>query len=263
MSHVPTYLRAGLLVLPVFIIATFLLFPALQPNITHVNALACGEYCEGKAECSAMLDVNAPVRVPAQPVNTWTNLAFLIAGVLVFRKRKSTAALWFAIAMLILGVGSATFHAFLSVAGQRWDVIGMFLVFGFLAAYAIFATLDMKYHVVAAVLAAAARVLVTFFFVGLSTTLVIGVASVFILFHLVVAFANGKIDGRPILGAIAPFAVAFLFRQLDVLGIFCAPTSLYQGHGVWHVLAAIGLFRIFGLLETLHATEAPATPTYA
>lgn len=42
--------------------------------------------------------------------------------------------------------------------------------------------------------------------------------------------------------ALVLILVAFGFRQSDETTWGCSPTSLYQGHGVWHILAATSVF---------------------
>jgi hypothetical protein len=78
------------------------------------------------------------------------------------------------------------------------------------------------------------------------------------------------LDGRWILAAVGALAVAFAVWNTAKNGSpLCWPGSVYQGHGVWHLLCAVSaycLFRFYGsertrvrvgLLPVVDATEGP------
>lgn len=243
--------RFTLFTIPVIISLVLIFLPVLTPDLISVNPDACGEYCEYKNQCTEIKAESALVQIPAQPMNTWSNLAFLVVGLLALRKRKDAAARWFAISCTVLCLGSGAFHSFLTLAGQRWDVIGMFFVFNFLAVYAMFVTHKLKGFGFAVGLSAVISVAMAFFVADLSSTRVLAIASVFIVGHLVLAVIDKTASIKEILKALAPFGLAFLFRQLDVSGTLCNPTSMFQGHAVWHIFAAWGIYEIYLLLNVI------------
>lgn len=243
--------RFTLYAIPVVISIIIIFFPVLNPGLVEVNPDACGEYCECKNQCPEIIENNALVQIPAQPMNTWSNIAFLIAGLIAWRKRKGPASRWFAISCTVLCLGSGAFHSFLTVAGQRWDVIGMFFVFNFLAVYALFVTHELKWFRIAVGLSAVVSLAMAIFVVDLDSTKVLAIASAFIIGHLILAVIDDKASWRELLRALGPFAVAFIFRQLDVSGTLCDPTSWFQGHALWHVFAAWGIYEIYSLLSVI------------
>lgn len=251
--------RNWLLGIPVLIAVAVIFLPILNPDLVPVQAERCGEYCERQDQCAVIVSTGKLVSIPAQPVNTWSNIAFLIAGLFVFRKRKTVVGTWFAISCAVLGLGSGAFHSFMSNGGHFWDLVGMFLVFNFLAVYSMFVTHEMKNYVLAVVISAVLSLVMALFIADLSSTLILGVASLTLVVHLVLAAINGRIKWKQIGLALLPFAVAFVFRQMDVAGVWCDPQSIYQGHGVWHIFAAIGIYAMFRLLEDLRVTMPFAT----
>ena len=70
-----------------------------------------------------------------QPANTWSSLAFVVVAAMVLMRRtgKPSAGragypLLYAFTLLVIGLGSAYFHATLSFRGQFADVLGMYLL---------------------------------------------------------------------------------------------------------------------------------------
>ena len=236
---------------PVALTLFIILFPVVNPSLVPVNVDACGEYCECKHQCGEIRETGELVQIPAQPLNTWSNLAFLVVAIIALRQRRNPTAIWFAVSCILLCIGSAAFHSFLSKAGQRWDVIGMFFVFNFLAIYAMFVTHEVKWFRIAVLISAVVSIVMARFVVNLSTTVVLLVASLFIIGHLVIAVIDKTASWKEVLWVLFPFAIAFAFRQMDVNGILCNPESFYQGHALWHIFAAWGVYEIYRLLDTI------------
>ena len=75
-----------------------------------------------------------------EPVNTWTNLAFVFAGLYFIIKQSkfitnkgplssnSSFPLIYGFACVFVGMGSFFFHASQTFIGQWFDVFGMYLV---------------------------------------------------------------------------------------------------------------------------------------
>jgi hypothetical protein len=244
--------RLLLLGIPVAISLVMIYFPVINPGLIPVFAEHCGEYCEHNTDCAIIVQNQQLIRVPAQPVNTWSNISFLILGLWVYRRRRSITAVWFALSCVVLGAGSGAFHSFMSRGGHLADLIGMFLVFNFLAVYNMFVTHRFKKFFYAVAISAVMSLVTALYVADLSSTAVLGATGITVVVHLVFAVINKRITWQQAAMAIAPFLLAFAFRQMDVAGIFCFPNSIYQGHGVWHVLAAVGIYQVFHLLEGMH-----------
>lgn len=66
--------------------------------------------------------------IPVEPINTYSNLAYLAAGWVVYRLDDSASALIFFCAMAFLCFGSALYHGVKTRWSARWDHGGMYAV---------------------------------------------------------------------------------------------------------------------------------------
>ena len=91
----------------------------INPGAVDFKFWKCDEYCEGRNECGETL-----THIPAQPLNTYSNLFYLLAGLAALRRRRKLASVTFAIACGILFVGSSWFHALISEPGSSRTLSG-------------------------------------------------------------------------------------------------------------------------------------------
>jgi predicted membrane channel-forming protein YqfA (hemolysin III family) len=111
-----------------------ILFKHLTPKAVLPDYKRCsGNWHEEElADCKSGLH-----RVPQQPINTYTNLAYLAAGVFVHFHLDTGPSFVFAVTMTYLAIGSALYHA----TSTRWagmlDVTGIYTVFSSIAVYAL------------------------------------------------------------------------------------------------------------------------------
>lgn len=84
------------------------------------------------------------VQPPVEPKNTWSNLAYYVAGWIpaAVSGPDEAAPIVFGLAMTWLAVGSAMFHGTLTRWAQRWDHSGMLTVFPVLAVFAAASTVE-------------------------------------------------------------------------------------------------------------------------
>lgn len=73
--------------------------------------------------------------IPVEPVNTYSNLAYLAAGWVAFRSIGGGSALVFFCAMVFLCFGSALYHGVKTRWSARWDHGGMYAAVGGLGFY--------------------------------------------------------------------------------------------------------------------------------
>jgi hypothetical protein len=210
----------------------------------------------------------------AQPSNTLSNLAFVVAGAaLAWRAglpqgRLALAALTvpFTVIVALLGPGSMAMHATESALGGHLDVLSMHLLASFAAAYAMARLLGWGTgRTVAAFLVLLA--------VGSAASLFGGPVPVvqhagnlaFTLYLLVAVVGEAVLLRRPGaprpwwgLGSVAALLVAFaVWIPSQTGGPWCIPESWLQGHALWHVLGALAAY-----LLGRHYT-APARPVAA
>jgi dihydroceramidase len=83
-----------------------------------------------------------------QPLDTWSNLAFVLVGLLVLEDvlrpsptrsnllvQRRTYGMVYAFAAILIGLGSWFYHASLTFVGQWFDVMGMYLLGTFMVLY--------------------------------------------------------------------------------------------------------------------------------
>ena len=217
----------------------------------------------------------------AQPANTLSNLGFVVAGLLVAshaqRRQEdpahardvmsTTVATFFACVVVLLGPGSAAMHATQSEWGGHLDMLSMYLVAGFAAAWA---WVRWTRHGTAAFVTAYVACVAACELVGLwpdpvpvvhySGNLAFGVLLVVAVVletalwrrcETTRVFRHGVV-------ALASMLVAFAIWLLSNAG-WCDPDSLLQGHAAWHLLCAVAAYWLYRLYASeLHAAPSPA-----
>lgn len=206
-----------------------------------------------------------------QPTNTWSSLAFVLVGLLIFGQvaydisRPATTpnnilintplyGIVYGIALLVVGFGSAFYHASMSFIGQFADVAGMYLFTSFMLVYVIQRWANWSISL--------AGIVYLVLNIILAVSLVVVPETRRYLFALVLVVAliiealwiirtRPIIDARWILAGLALFALAFGIWILDNTRILCDPNSLLQGHAAWHILTAIAT----GLLYVYYRSE--------
>lgn len=156
----------------------------------------------------------------------------------------------YATALLVIGIGSAYYHAALTFAGQTTDVAGMYLLVTFVLLY----NAGRLWPIRAGVMAIGyAGINITMIAVmvavpSLRRFLFTAVLLAAIALEIRIRMAGGdRSNVRLFVAALASLALGFAFWLLDISHIVCSPASLVQGHAVWHLCGAIA-----GLLVYLY-----------
>lgn len=202
-----------------------------------------------------------------QPVNSWSNLGFVVAGLMVAwyageRLRLGLTmgahpglATAYAVLVVLLGPGSMAMHATQSDLGGHLDLLSMFLVSGFALAYALmrFLRRGPGLLAVAFVLAVGAGMVVylqggTVPVLGHIGNAVFGV-ELAIAVGLEVALVRRRVPRQDVAFGAASVAVLATAFAIWTTGKndhpWCDPTSLLQAHGIWHVLCAVSAYLLF------------------
>jgi hypothetical protein len=235
--------------LPVFIallisLATLLVLWSLPANIwadwKPATCLATGCFCE-----SATSD--SPVR---QIANTISSLAFVFSGMLVIGQRKHTNRLPYVyavimgLACILIGVGSAFYHASLTFIGQFFDVFGMFLLAAFTLVYAWERIWNLRLATTLS-LYLALNLFLSWLQIAIPDTRRYAFAVVLILALVFEYYFRLKrkpqIEVRWLWIGTSLLGTAYIIWILDNTRLVCFENSLFQGHAGWHILGAIAV----------------------
>ena len=201
-----------------------------------------------------------------QPVNTWSNLGFVLTGLLILavagqdvpravvgapsnlmRTRLVYPAVY-AVAAVLIGVGSILYHSSLAFAGQAVDVISMYLMTTFMVLYNLsrLRRVDDRVFVLcylgANVGLGYASIRWPLFRRHIFMALVVGV----LVTEMVARRARrSKMKNVYLCGALASLVAACGMWILDITHFLCWPDSWFQGHALWHVLMAAVIGSIY------------------
>ena len=193
----------------------------------------------------------------AQPSNTYSNLGYVLAGLLVLgwagsqpllpnganlMRRQQAYALVFGLAIVAIGLGSLFFHGTLTFAGQFTDLLGMYLLSNLLLVYNLARLFGLKGAAFAGLYIGLTAALGGLMLAAPETrryTFAAGIAGALILEGVLRLRRRPKMEPAWLLAALAVFGLAYGIWTLDLSGAWCDPTSWLQGHALWHLLGAL------------------------
>jgi hypothetical protein len=231
-------------------VAVLLLLAALGPEWSNYAPATCTAtrcFCELPRAGSLIV----------QPANSWSSYGYAFAGFLMIITSQSRnwgsgfhkdAASVLGLSAIFVGLGSVLLHATLTLWGQFFDVMGMYLTSGFMlvSATARWRNLSVRHAVLFYFATVAALLVVLYLVPEVRRSLYALVLVAAILLEL--GFARRRRPGVKTIYygmGIATKAAAFGIWNLDQHGLVCAPESLVQGHAVWHLLGATALWFTF------------------
>lgn len=225
----------GTLALVAVGVAVFTAFPdgTLWSAMTPAD---CAEYCESHTRCGPL----ATRPSVQQPLNSWSNAAFVFVGLLAIRTRPRALAALFASSAVLLGIGSFLFHAAVTREAQWLDMVGTYAAVVSVAAFAWH-----KAGVRAGVAAASALLaigLIAVFKWRIDAWLALPLLVLAAAVPMALAVRAGRGSARAALLPLGLLLIAVALREADVRRVLCWPDSpWFQGHAVWHVLCAASL----------------------
>jgi hypothetical protein len=181
----------------------------------------------------------------AEPVNAWTNVAFLLAAAVAFMQwrrnvKGDVPTLILIVITGVIGIGSFAFHSLATRGAELLDVVPIALfVYGYLL-LALRRFLKLPTIVAVAILVAfiaVSRLLAWVLpdnFLNGSGDYLLPLAAL-----LIVGFLASAGPGRSILFAAAVFAVSVALRSIDQA---VCPVFPLGTHFIWHLLNAVVLF---------------------
>ena len=193
-----------------------------------------------------------------QPANTFSNLGFVVAGlaIAVHAERRPLGGLAtpYACLVVFLGPASAAMHATQSSLGGRFDLLSMYLVASFAAAYALMRWVRQgrTFFWQLFLLFVAACELVGL--AGDDVPVVQQSGNVAFAALLLVAVVtevriwrrDRATDLRWGAAALGTILLAFAIWNATK-SAWCDPASLLQGHAAWHLLDALAAYLLFRL----------------
>jgi hypothetical protein len=169
--------------------------------------------------------------------NTWTNLAYLIAGSWCATQGPTGVAM--AVAFTVLGLGSGWYHATADMAGQQLDRIGMHLCFAAMVVCGLAPFHPATPYAMLAIGAGFGWAFVVREYVSLDACMAL---------YLVLALASGLLRGNvtEVAYSFTAFGLAYTCWHLDHRTE--RPFGLW-GHAVWHVLTALAMALLFAAVN--------------
>lgn len=230
------------------------IFRHLTPEVLTIDYTACqGGWHEAYLRgCEQGLS-----KIPQQPVNTYTNLAYLMVGAYAFFDLESPAAFGFLVTMTYLCIGSALYHG----TSTRWagmvDVTGIYAVFSGLATYALTAVLGLN-EVLTVVVVLVVAGLATYFLsqrfrhdMHLKIGIFLGITLLLIAVRMYLLHDWSR--WLLLAGSLLLFGLGFLVWNLDRSKTF--PVQGW-GHGLWHVFTAVASGLLFYAIALQHPADA-------
>lgn len=254
-SPFPTQTALGItLVLLVCPIISFSVLTSLPDNMWEDDTGTWGRV-RNSSYCEPSNDATPSVR---EPINSWTNVAFLVVAVLIGTDaarvrdaRRRAFLVLLACVMAGLGVSSFYFHASFVKAWREADItftkMGPVVLLGFSLSNLL-----------------PERVWPVVFLVTLACVGVSSVWSAVFTFATTVSLTTIlELGVRPVyksegfftqtwwiaVFALSCFVLAFVVRELEVSGPLCLHSVWFQPHSVWHVANAIAV-RLVGITLT-------------
>lgn len=244
----------------------FVLTALTWMSLTGVSALTWDRMqpatclAAGTCFCEAV-HVDEVVR---QPSNTVSSFGFVLVGLLIVTaslglvssvsKLISLYGIALGLMVVIVGLGSAYYHASLTFTGQFFDILGMYLMASFVLMYAVQRLYGLSFR-----RSIALYVLLNICLTGMQILipdLRRYTFAIVLVVGLIVEFMYLKrhpiITARWLYMGLGLFAFAYVIWILDNSRILCVPDSLLQGHAVWHLLGACAT----GCLFLYYASEA-------
>jgi hypothetical protein len=193
----------------------------------------------------------------AQSANSWSSLAFVVAGLLIahwsalagaggLRNRMASEPVYrqlYGYALVATGLGSFFYHASLTFAGQVTDMTGMYLVITFALLYCM--SLARRTIAVTAYLVGNAGLM---WFQVSFPDLRRYVFGALVLTVLWLENRRRTANRKWLWRGAGALGLGFVFWVLDITRVVCAPVSPLQGHAAWHLLGALAgwfLFRYY------------------
>jgi hypothetical protein len=194
-----------------------------------------------------------------EPVNTWTNLAFVFVGIFILFKMKPGTSenlinqnsfynKLYGSALIFVGCGSFFFHMSQTLMGQWFDLMGMYFIIVFFIYYnfnrlgLITRTRFLALYIMTQVILGYAIYIAPQFRREIFGSLVI-----ITLIQTIIVQSKLKtfIERKYLILSLVTYLLGQGIWLLDKNKIVCHPTAWMNGHGIWHITCSIAALFIF------------------
>lgn len=175
-------------------------------------------------------------KFPIAPVNTYSNLAYVLAGLFIFKNLPNLAGFVQALAMVYLGVASALYHGTKRGWAAKLDHSGMYVGFTALTVY----TLSPTSPFIGPVMALVATIVAWRLAYHSSWELLYPFMGVFVAICFLAVALNGSLVLA--IGSLGTFGLAYIIWWADKRKTFWPKK---WGHGLWHILTAAAFTMLF------------------
>jgi hypothetical protein len=258
-----------------------LLFIFFLLNTTFDGSIWDGMQISKSALTVEYCELNRTQDLFHQSMNTYSNLVYFFLGCIVLQtalldrkhKQADTAnplqqfpilSSLFGCCLVYLCFGSAFFHASLTWVGQRVDMNATYSLCITLLAislYRLFHRHFISEKLKGIYIAAIILIIVIFVQVHLiipSITL-LPLLIISVITTTIINVSKNK-NAYPLTLALLSFLLmggAIILRTLDVQKIGCDPTSIYQGHSLWHIFTGMSGFLLYWFYRSELSTVIP------
>ena len=206
-----------------------------------------------------------------QPSNTWSNLGYIIVGLMFISIAKNDHkyehrhhinnllakfpgfSYLIGFSALYMGFGSFMYHATLTFFFQKLDQTGMYFLFISFLAYVLFKLFPQikfrgktyvsnKFFIISAVIV---QLLFFFFLWKLPVNILfpsLTISFFIVNFILITKVKNSESIISLLKASFITLLIAFSIWVLDITNKLCSPTSIFQGHAAWHLLNTASIF---------------------
>ncbi|MBP8193069.1 MAG: ceramidase domain-containing protein [Chitinophagales bacterium] len=206
-----------------------------------------------------------------QPSNTWSNLGYIIVGLMFISIAKNDHkyehrhhvnnllakfpgfSYLIGFSALYMGFGSFMYHATLTFFFQKLDQTGMYFLFISFLAYVLFKLFPQikfrgktyvsnKFFIISAIIV---QLLFFFFLWKLPVNILfpsLTISFFIVNFILITKVKNSESVISLLKASFITLLIAFSIWVLDITNKLCSPTSIFQGHAAWHLLNTASIF---------------------
>ncbi|MBT3980429.1 MAG: hypothetical protein HOE90_03700 [Bacteriovoracaceae bacterium] len=187
-----------------------------------------------------------------EPANSWSNIGFIIIGLLLFYKCYKNGQLDLLpipIGSFSLGIGSFAFYATGTFWGEYFDNLSMFLISSFIIGYALRRIVNFSnlwlYLFISFITLFSGIIL----YLNHSWGIAIFIGQIVIgeLLELSLFLKKNPSDSYKIVPlTICILSSAILVWILDLTGKVCNPDNhIFNGHAYWHLALSVGLYLFY------------------